>query len=127
MLYAHPKVLSEPLWVRFTELGDMSLDIDVFAYIGVKDYNESLEVAEDLHLRILDIVADAGTELAVPCQIQYGLEGKPLDEGRVRNAEARVREWRAQRALYLPNFPPDKIAQLKGSLDYPQDGSPGPG
>ena len=126
MLYAHPKVLSEPLWVRFTELGDMSLDIDVFAYIDVKDYNESLEVAEDLHLRILDIVADAGTELAVPCQIQYGLEGKPLDEGRVRNAEARVREWRAQRALYLPNFPSEKVAELRGSLEYPPEGSPDP-
>lgn len=125
MLYSHPKVLPNPLWVRFVELGETSRIIDVFAYIGVTDYTESLEVAEDLHLRILSIVAEAGTELAVPSEIHYEVPGRPLDEERMRNVEARVREWRAQRALYLPNFPSDKITELQGSLDYPPAGSPG--
>jgi len=125
MLYAHPKVLPEPLWVRFIGFGEMSLDLDIFVYTGVPDYFQSLEVAEDLNLRIMDIIAQAGTELAVPSQIQYEVPGRPLDEGRAREAEARVREWREQRSLYLPNFPPDKIAELKGSLDYPPAGSPG--
>lgn len=127
MLYAHPKVLPEPLWVRFTEFGDdASLNLDLFAYIGVTDYSESLEVAEDLNLRIMDIVAEAGTELALPSQIQYELPGSPMDEGRRRNAEGRVKEWRAQQSLYLPNFPTDKIAALKGTLQYPPAGSPEP-
>ncbi|MGA6826432.1 mechanosensitive ion channel family protein [Nitrospira sp. NS4] len=124
MLYAHPKVLPEGLWVRFVAFGDMSLDVDVFAYMGVKEYSESLAVAEDLNLRIMDIIAQAGTELAVPSQIQYEVPGRPLDEERARKAEAHVREWREQRSLYLPNFPPDKITELKGSLDYPPAGSP---
>jgi len=124
MLYAHPKVLPDPLWVRFTEFGDGSLDLDVFAYIGVTDYGESLEVAEDLNLRIMDIVAEAGTELALPSQIQYELPGRPMDQSRIRNAEARVKEWRAQQSLYLPNFPADKITNLKGTLQYPPTGSP---
>jgi MscS family membrane protein len=73
----------------------------------------------------MDIVAAAGTELTVPTQIQYGIEAKQVDGERAKNAEARVREWRAQRALYLPNFPTDKINELKGSLDYPPAGSAG--
>jgi len=125
MLYAHPKVLSEPLWVRFSGFGEASLDLDVFAYIEVKTYFESLEVAEDLNLRIMDILTEAGTELAAPTTIQYELPGKPLDEGHARNAEASVREWRDREALYLPNFPSGKITELKGSLDYPPAGSPG--
>ena len=125
MLYAHPKLLSEPLWVRFTEFGDFSHDIGVFAYINVANYDESLEVAEDLNLRILNIIADAGTELAIPSQIQYEVPGRTLDDGQVRDVETRVREWRNKQALYLPNFPPDRIAKLKGSLDYPPAGSPG--
>jgi len=125
MLYSHPRVLPEPLWVRFAELGDASRDIDVFAYINATGYFKSLEVAEDLNLRIMDIIAAAGTELTVPTQIQYEVEGRPLDEARAREAEARVREWRAQQSLYLPNFPSDKISELKGSLDYPPAGSPG--
>lgn len=123
MLYAHPKVLSEPLWVRFAEFGDWSLDIDVFAYIGVTHYHESLEVAEDLNLRVMDIVTAAGTQFAVPAQIQYEIPGKELDQGGAHAAEAMVKEWRAQQALYLPNFPEDKIAELRASLDYPPSGS----
>lgn len=125
MLYAHPKIVSEPLWVRFSGFGEASLNLDVFAYIGVKTYFESLEVAEDLNLRIMDIIVQAGTELAVPSEIHYEVPGRQLDEAQARDIEARIREWRAQQSLYLPNFPPDKIAELKGSLDYPPVGSPG--
>jgi len=125
MLYAHPKVLAEPLWVRFRGFGEYSLDLDVFAYIGVTHYQESLEVAEDLNLRIMDIVAAAGTEFAFPAQIEYQIQGPELDQGRARAAEAKVKEWRTQQALYLPKFPEEKIAEVRGSLDYPPVGAPG--
>jgi MscS family membrane protein len=124
MLYAHPRVWPEGAWVRFKQFGEYSFDLEVFAYIATTDYTESLEIAEDLNLRIMDIVAAAGTQFAVPSQIQYELPGKELDQGRARTAEAMVKEWRAQQALYLPNFPEGKIAELRGSLDYPPAGSP---
>jgi len=125
LLYAHPKVLSEPLWVRFRGFRDYSLDLDVFAYIGVTDYNESLEVAEDLNLRIMDIVAGAGTDFAIPAQIQFEAPARMLDDEKSKTAESQVGEWRTQQALYLPNFPREKVAELRGSLDYPPVGSPG--
>jgi len=37
----------------------------------------------------------------------------------VRAAESRVKEWREQQALYLPEFPADTIGELRSSLDYP--------
>lgn len=125
MLYAHPKVLSDPLSVRFQGFKDYSLDLDVFAYIGVMDYNESLEVAEDLNLRIMDIVAGAGTDFAIPAQIQFEAPARMLDDEKSKTAESQVGEWRTQQALYLPNFPREKVAELRGSLDYPPVGSPG--
>ena len=105
MLYAHPKVLDEPLYVRFQGFGEYALNLEVFAYIGVTDYTESLEVAEDLNL-------------------QYELPGKLLDEERARAVADQVKDWKAKRALYIPNFPKEKIAEVKGSLDYPPEGSP---
>lgn len=124
MLYAHPKVLAEPLHVRFKSFGEYSLDVEVFAYIGVKSYDESLEVAEDLNLRIMDVVSAAGTDFAFPSEVQYSLPGKPLDEERAKAVSLQVKEWKAKRELYLPNFPADKIAAIKGSLEYPVEGSP---
>ena len=125
MLYAHPKVLSEPLSVRFQGFKDYSLDVDVFAYIDVTDYSESQEVAEDLNLRIMDIVAAAGTDFSVPAQIQYEAPARMLDEEKSKAIERQVGEWRSRQALYLPNFPKEKVAELQGSLDYPPIGSPG--
>jgi MscS family membrane protein len=124
MLYSHPKVLPEPLHVRFKSFGQYSLDVEVFAYIGVLDYGESLEVAEDLNLRIMDIVTAAGSDFAFPSEVQYSLPGKPLDEERAKAVSQHVKEWKAKRELYLPNFPAEKIAAIKNSLEYPVQGSP---
>jgi MscS family membrane protein len=124
MLYSHPKVLPEPLHVRFKNFGQYSLDVDVFAYIGVTDYEESLEVAEDLNLRVMEIISASGSDFAFPSEVQYSLPGKPLDEDRAKAVSLQVKEWKAKRELYLPSFPKDKIAQMKNSLDYPPEGSP---
>jgi MscS family membrane protein len=124
MLYAHPKVLAEPLHVRFKGFGEYSLDVEVFGYMGVKEYDESLEVAEDLNLRIMDIVNASGSDFAFPSEVQYSLPGKPLDEERAKAVSVQVKEWKAKRELYLPNFPKDKIAKIKNSLEYPVEGSP---
>jgi MscS family membrane protein len=125
LLYAHPRVLPDPARIRFVGFGEYSLDLDVFAYVDTGDYGEYLEIAEDLNLRIMDIIKAAGTELAIPARLEYQMDKAPLDEQGIRQAEASVQEWRAQRAMYLPKFPPATIADLRGSLDYPPAGSPG--
>jgi MscS family membrane protein len=125
LLYAHPRVLPDPARIRFVGFGEYSLDLDVFAYIDTKDYGEYLEIAEDLNLRFMDVVKAAGTELAIPARLEYQMEKAPLDEKEIEQAEASVQEWRGQRTMYLPKFPPETIAKLRGSLDYPPAGSPG--
>jgi MscS family membrane protein len=66
MLHAHPKVDRDPARVRFTNFGPSSLDLDVFAYVKATDYGEFLGIAEDLNLRIMDIVKEAGSSFAFP-------------------------------------------------------------
>ena len=123
LLYAHPKVHQDPARIRFVQFGKCSLDLDVFAYIDTTDYGEYLEIAEDVNLRIMDVIKAAGTELAVPSQIEYKIDKEPLEENQIRKTENRVQEWRAQGLLYIPKFPPEKISELRGTLDYPPEGS----
>ena len=73
----------------------------------------------------MDVIKDAGTELAIPAQIEYKIDKKPLEETQIRETENRVQEWRTRRALYIPTFPPERIRELRGSLDYPPEGSAG--
>ena len=71
--------------------------------------NEFLEVAEDLNLRIMDVVVEAGARLALPSQTTYQEEGNGHDEKRARAAGDQVKEWREQNALYLPKFPQETM------------------
>jgi MscS family membrane protein len=73
----HPKVETGRLPVRFIGVGAYSLDIEVFVYVLTADGDEFMTIRQDLILRILDGVADAGTTLALPTQasIVYGADG----------------------------------------------------
>jgi len=124
MLYAHPKIDSDPARVRFVQFGAYSLDIDIFAYVTETDYSRYLEVAEDLNLRIMDIVARAGSSFAFPSQTTYLENGSALDSAHAQDVESEVTKWRMQRAMYLPAFPQEEIDKLRGTLDYPPKGSP---
>jgi len=123
LLYAHPKVDSASARIRFVRFGSSSLDLEVFSYVTVTDAGEYLEVAEDLNLRLMDIVAAVGSSFAFPSQTTYVEQGSGLDPERARAAESRVQEWRARGELYVPRFPPEKIAEIDNTLPYPADGS----
>ena len=97
LLTSHPKVLPDPARVRFTSFGTYSLDLDIVAYIDVTDYGEYLVIAEDLNLRIMDIVAQAGSNFALPSQTTYLESGKGLDEELTRLAESQVREGKEKK------------------------------
>jgi MscS family membrane protein len=125
MLYSHPKVDPNPARIRFERFGAYALDLEVFAYVLAPDFDAFLEVAEDLNLRIMDIVAAAGSSFAFPSQTAYLESGTGLDAERGRQAEREVAKWRERDTLYLPRFPDDRIAALKGTLEYPPAGSPG--
>lgn len=125
MLYAHPKVSPDPARVRFVGLGAFSLDLDIFAYVNARDSSEFLEIQEDLLLRILEIVKRSGTDFAFPSQTLYMARDSGPDPERTREAEEQVRHWRDQDELQLPQFDPERIAALRGSLDYPPRGSAG--
>ena len=128
VLYAHPKVDSASARIRFAGFGSASLSLEVFSYVTVTDSGEYLEVAEDLNLRLMDIVAAAGSSLVFPSQTTYVEKGRGLDPERAQAAEAQVQVWRARRELWLPRLPQEKIAEIDNTLAYPPDGSaPGPG
>ena len=68
VLIADPRVETEGSRARFMRLGASSLDVDVFAYVRAESYPEFLGVQEELLLRLLEIVDQAGTSVAFPTQ-----------------------------------------------------------
>ncbi len=69
LLGKHERVLDEPLRVRLTGFGREGIELDVYAYVSTSDYAEYLEIAEELNLAIIEIVAKSGTRFAVPMRM----------------------------------------------------------
>ena len=68
LLNTHEKIEAAPR-VRFLAVAPHSLDIEINSYVLTADYDEFLAIQEDLLLRMLGIVAEAGAALAVPTQL----------------------------------------------------------
>lgn len=126
LLYAHPCISPDPARVRFVGFGSESLDIDIFAFMVVKDYDQFLEVQEDLALRIMDVVREAGCSFAFPSRTLYLGRNSAADPASVQAAEAQAREWIGAGELPLPNFPEARIAALRNTIEYPPK-PPAPG
>ena len=123
LLLAHPKVASEPLRVRFNGFSTHSLDIEIFAYALTNSKPEFLAIREDLFLRMMVLIKDAGAQFAFPSMVYYKAKDTPSDEAKVHDAEAAVASWREHGNLPFPDLSWQEKAELRETLDYPPEGS----
>jgi len=93
-LKAHSKVEPGTFRVRFIRFGGSSLDLEIFAYVLLADYSAFLGVQEELLLRIMDIIAEAGTSVAFPSQTTYLAKDSGLDAEKSQAAVERIRNQR---------------------------------
>jgi len=125
ILLGHPRVTDDPARVRLVGFGAYSLDLEVFAYVDTSDWNEFLGIREDLYLRFIEAVKEAGTGFAFPSSTTYLGRDEGLREEDVRRVEARVSAWREKGELPFPNFPDEVRQEVWNRLDWPPAGSPG--
>ena len=119
LLYSHPKVESNSVRVRLTDIAGSSLNVETFAYILTQDYNEFAAVREDLLLRMMDIVEDSGSGLALPSQTLYLGRDPGLEKEKAESAVKKIADLREGNQLPFPDFHQKDISALKGSIEYP--------
>ncbi|WP_233507326.1 mechanosensitive ion channel family protein [Adhaeribacter pallidiroseus] len=121
ILYAHPKIDPESARVRLVGIGDSSFNLEVFSYVLTSDFNEFLEVQEDLLLRMMDVVEASGSGLAFPSQTIYLGRDAGKSKEKTQAAEQKVKEWRQAHDLPLPKFSPERIQSLRNTIPYPAE------
>jgi MscS family membrane protein len=124
MLLGHPRVVDDEPMVRFAGFGDSALNVEIRANIDTTDPNEFRAIREDIYLRVMKVVRDAGTDFALPSRTVYHARDDGLDAGRQQDAEAQVRAWCSARTLPFPTFTADYRNRFRNTLDYPPEGSP---
>jgi MscS family membrane protein len=71
LLVEHPCLDASSVRVNFLRLSTFSLDVDIFSYVFAGDWAEFLRIQEGLLLRVIEIVHQAGAEVAFPSQTTY--------------------------------------------------------
>jgi len=72
MLQNHPKISQkETLLVNFNDFGDSALNIFIYAFTYTSQWDHYLDIREDIHLKIIQIVEKHGSSFAFPSQSLY--------------------------------------------------------
>jgi len=118
-LYQHPKVETASARIRLANLEQGWPSLEVFSYVLTRDGAEFTAIREDILLRLLTVVEQAGTGFAFPSQNVYLGRNTGVDKAKAEQAEEAVRRWRDQKQLPFPDFAPEEIAEIRDSLPYP--------
>ena len=66
MLQTHPKVDRQGARALFAGFGGPSLHIEIFAYVLTSQFQEYVDIREDIFLRVMDIVSATGSKFVAP-------------------------------------------------------------
>jgi MscS family membrane protein len=120
LLYSHPKIETKTVRVRLTDIAAGSLNVEVLSYVLTVDFNEFAAVREDLLLRMMDLVEDAGASVAMPSQTLYISRDSGLEKDKAENAAKKIADLRDNKNLPFPDFHQEDISSFQGTIDYPQ-------
>jgi len=68
VLRRHGKVEEVSARVRLLKLGENAIEVELYAYILVREYREFLAVQEELILQAMDVLENSGAAVALPTQ-----------------------------------------------------------
>jgi len=123
LLYQHPMVERESARVRLANFDDSGYRVEFFSYVLTRNVGEFLAVKEDLLLRCLRIVEEGGGGLAYPSQTLYMARDGGVDSKSGEKAAAQVAALRERGELPFPDYRPEDIERMRGTLPYPAEGS----
>lgn len=123
LLYEHPKVETTTARIRFAGLLESSLSLEVFSYVLTKDFAEFTAIREDLLLRVMDIVRQAGTGFAFPSRTLYVGKDAGINQEKTEDAIKQVERWRDEKQLPFPDFAQTEISEIRDTITYPDPAS----
>ena len=71
MLFNHPQIHKDPLFVYFDEFDDSSLNLFIYIFTKTAIWEEYLKIKEDINLKIIDIIQKNNSNFAFPSQSIY--------------------------------------------------------
>ena len=109
VLDGHPKIEPKTWRVRLLRFADYAYEVEVYAYILERDYNDFLKAQEDLVLKISETIEKAGSGFALPSSTQVLVDDNWPRTERAKATEEAIKKAQAPGAPGPdhPQFSPD--------------------
>ena len=117
---AHPMVKQDTVSIRLADIEAATAVVRLEAGILTRDYQEYLAVAEDLNLRIIEIVHQNGAIFSGPGQVLQIRDFQQAGEEKLQEVEAKLEVWRQGEGLPFPDLSEEEKRELKNTLEYPK-------
>ena len=114
VLGRNAKVEEASARVRLLKLGENAIELELYAYIAVREYREFLAVQEDLILQAMDVLESTGAAVALPSQTTMVTRDAWVDPQKAAAAEKAMGKSRdpgvpgLQRPELAPDITPPK-------------------
>ena len=117
---AHPMVRQDTISIRLADIEAATAVIRLDAGVLTRDYQEYLAVAEDLNLRIIEIVHQNGAIFSGPGQVLQLRDFQQAGDEKLQEIGNKLEVWRQGDGLPFPDLSESEKQQLKGSIEYPK-------
>ena len=117
---AHPMVRQDTISIRLADIEAATAVVRLDAGILTRNYEEYLAVAEDLNLRIIEIVHQNGAIFSGPGQVLQIRDFQQAGEEKLQEVEAKLEVWRQGEGLPFPDRSEEEKRELKNTLEYPK-------
>jgi len=119
LFLSHEDVLQSTVSIRLEKVVAANAIIRIDAGIDTTDYQRYLAVAEDLNLRMIELVHGAGAVFSGPGQVLQVREFHKAPEDTLAAVEAQLESWRADDCQPFPDYTDDEKARLAGAIRLP--------
>lgn len=122
LFLSHEDVMQETVSIRLEKIVAANAIIRIDAGVATTDYQYFLAVAEDLNLRIIELIHAAGAVFSGPGQVLQIRDIHRAPEATLTDIEAQLEHWRSEDALPFPDVDPTDRARLAGTIGLPAGG-----
>ncbi|WP_439102245.1 mechanosensitive ion channel family protein [Congregibacter sp.] len=119
LFLSHADAMQETVSVRLEKVAAATAVIRIDAGIRTTDYQRFLAVAEDLNLRMIELVHDAGAIFSGPGQVLQVRDFYRASDDTMADVESQLENWRGEEKLPFPDYTVAEKAALQGAIELP--------
>jgi MscS family membrane protein len=119
LFLSHADAMQETVSIRLEKITGATAVIRIDAGIRTTDYQRYLAVAEDLNLRMIELVHDAGAVFSGPGQVLQLRDFYRASEDTMNQINSQLENWQTEEKLPFPDFTEAEKAALRGAIELP--------